>query len=125
MTLNEFNNKFWSRPLFLTTAQEPTTLYIFTDEDSAEDWIKHKYFGTDCNGYQLDMAIQSDMKLEHALKSEWCNAEVQQFYAIEPNAIAVVVERAEDKIYEKNDNNRKIVQKVNDNGNIQSVIIED
>ena len=119
MTLNEFNNKFFSQH----APSEPTTLYIFADEDSAEGWIKHKYFGADYNGYQLDMAIQSNMKLERTLKSEWCNAEVQRFYAVEPDAIAVVVERAENEEYEKN--NRKIVQKVNGNGNIQSVIIED
>lgn len=121
MTLNEFNNKFFSR----SEVSEPTTLYIFTDEDSAKGWIKHKYFDADYNGYQLDMAIQSNMRLEHTLKNEWCNAEVQHFYAVEPNVIAIVVERAEDEMYEKNDNNRKIVQKVNGNGNIQSVIIED
>ena len=90
MTLNEFNNKFFSR----SEASQPTTLYIFTDEDSAEDWIKHKYFGADYNGYQLEMAIQSNMRIERTLKSEWCNAEVQHFYAVEPDVIAVVVERA-------------------------------
>ena len=119
MTLNEFNNKFFSR----SEVSKPTTLYIFTDEDSAEDWIKHKYFDADYNSYQLDMAIQSNMRLERTLKSEWCNAEVQHFYAVEPDTIAIVVERAESKKYEKN--NRKIVQKVNSNENIQSVIIED
>ena len=119
MTLNEFNNKFYSR----SEVSKPTTLYIFTDEDSAEDWIKHKYFGADYNSYQLEMAIQSNMRLERTLKSEWCNAEVQHFYAVEPDVIAVVVERAENEKYEEN--NRKIIQKVNGNGNVQSVIIED
>ena len=41
------------------------------------------------------MVIQSDMKLEYTVKEVWCKAEVQHFYAVEPDVIAVVVEPQE------------------------------
>ena len=91
MTLSEFKNKFFSRP----TIAPPATLYVFTNEDSADSWIKCKYFGSDNHAYNLDMVIQSDMILEYTVKEKWCKAEVQQFYAVEPDVIVVVVELAE------------------------------
>ena len=93
MTLSEFKSKFFSRP----TIAPPATLYVFKSEDSAESWIKCKYFGSDNHNYILDMVIQSDMKLEYTLKEKWCNAEVQQFYAVEPDVIVIVVEPKEGK----------------------------
>lgn len=88
MTLSEFYNKFFSRPKTSST----TKLYIFGDEDSADNWIKCKYFGSDYGAYVLYMVIQSDMKLEFTVKEPWCKAEVQQFYAVEPDVIVVVLE---------------------------------
>ena len=91
MTLSEFDSKFFSRP----TIAPPTTLYVFQSEDSADSWIKCKYFNSDNHNYELDMVIQSDMVLECTTKEKWCKAEVQHFYAVEPDAIVVVVEPQE------------------------------
>jgi hypothetical protein len=91
MILSEFKSKFFSRP----TIAPPTTLYVFKSEDSAESWIECKYFGSDKHDYELDMVIQSDMILKYTVKDKWCKAEVQQFYAVEPDVIVVVVELAE------------------------------
>lgn len=89
MTLAELKSKFYSRP----TISPPTMLYVFQTEDSADAWIECKYFGSDDNSYDLVMVIQSDMVLEYTVKEEWCKAEVQQFYAVEPDVIVVVVEK--------------------------------
>lgn len=88
MTLSEFYGNFFSRP----TIYEPATLYVFKDEDSADDFVEYKYFGSDHANCMLHMAIKSHMILEHTLKEEWCKAEVQKFYAVEPDVIVVVVE---------------------------------
>ena len=93
MTLSEFKSKFFSRP----TIAKPTMLYVFESEDSADSWIECKYFGSDDNDYELAMVIQSDMILEYTVKEKWCKAEVQQFYAVEPDVIVVVVEPQESK----------------------------
>ena len=95
MTLSELKSKFFSRPTIIP----PTTLYVFTDEDSADSWIECKYFGSNNHNYELDMVIQSDMVLKYTVKEKWCKAEVQQFYAVEPDVIVVVVEpqESEDK----------------------------
>lgn len=91
MTLSEFKSRFFSRP----TIAPPTTLYVFTSEDSADSWIQCMYFDSDNHAYTLDMVIQSDMKLEYTVKERWCKAEVQQFYAVEPDVIVIVVEPQE------------------------------
>ena len=91
MTLMEFKSKFFSRP----TIAPPTMLYVFKTEASADNWIKCKYFGSDNHSYELDMVIQSDMVLEYTVKEKWCKAEVQQFYAVEPDVIVVVVDLLE------------------------------
>lgn len=91
MTLSEFKSKFFSRP----TIAPPATLYVFKSEDSADSWIECKYFNSDDHDYELDMVIQSDMILEYTVKEKWCKAEVQQFYAVEPDVIVVVAEPQE------------------------------
>lgn len=88
MTLRELKSKFFSRPTIIP----PTTLYVFTNEASADSWIRCKYFGSNTHKYELEMVIQSDMILEYTVKDEWCKAEVQQFYAVEPDVIVVIVD---------------------------------
>ncbi len=88
MTLSELKSKFYSRPSIIP----PTMLYVFTDEDSADSWIECKYFGSEDTSYELAFVLSSDMIAEYSLKEKWCKAEVQQFYAVEPDAIVVVVE---------------------------------
>lgn len=89
MTLEELKSKFYSRP----NISPPTTIYVFETEDSADSWVECKYFGSDDNAYELAMVIQSDMVLNYFAKEEWCKAEVQQFYAVEPDVIVVVVNK--------------------------------
>lgn len=91
MTLGEFTNKFFSRPTIAPSA----TLYVFDREDDADSWIECRCFGSNIHDYELVMVIQSDMKLEYTVKEVWCKAEVQHFYAVEPDVIAVVVEPQE------------------------------
>lgn len=93
MTLSELNSKFYSRP----TIASPTMLYVFKSEDSADSWVECKYFGSDKHDYELIMVIQSDMILEYTVKEKWCKAEVQHFYAVDPDVIVVVVRPQEDE----------------------------
>lgn len=88
MTLSEFYSKFFSRPLITP----PTTLYVFTDEDSADNWIECKYFGSTDNDYLVTFVLSSDMIAEYFLQEKWCKAEVLQFYAVEPDVMVIVVE---------------------------------
>jgi len=94
MTLSEFKSKFYSRPKIAPSA----TLYVFNSEESADSWIECKYFNSDDAAYDLVMVIQSDFKLENTVKEKWCKAEVQQFYAVEPDVIVVVVEPWESEV---------------------------
>ena len=87
MTLSELNAKFFARP----TIVPPTTIHVFTDEDSADAWVECKYLGRDDNDYELTFTLQSHMSDKYYLKDIWCKAEVQQFYAVEPDVIVVVV----------------------------------
>ncbi len=88
MTLSEFNAKFFSR----SQVAENSKIYVFHDEDSADNWIGYKYFDETEYFVELDMVIESSMILEHTVKEEWCKAEVQHFYAVEPDMIVVVVD---------------------------------
>lgn len=88
MTLSEFKSKFFSRPSIVP----PSTLYVFDDEDSADSWIEDKYFGENNADYMLKFVLSSDMVAEYFLQERWCKAEVQQFYAVEPDVIVIVVE---------------------------------
>ena len=93
MNLSEFNSKFFSRP----TIAPPTTIYVFTTEESADTWIECMYFGKENHAYELDAVIRSDMTMRYTFLPKWCNAEIQQFYAVEPDVIVVVVEIKEDE----------------------------
>lgn len=87
MTLSEFKSKFFSRPNIIP----PTTIYVFEDEESADSWVEDMYQGTDSRDYNLVMVVRSDMVMEYTVKEKWCKAEVQQFYAVEPDVIVAVV----------------------------------
>lgn len=92
MTLSELYSKFVSRP----TVVPATVAYVFEDEDSAESFVMDKYFGEHIANYALVCVLSSDMRLEYTLKEEWCNADVEYFYAVEPDTIVVVVYRRDD-----------------------------
>lgn len=87
MTLSELYSKFFSRPSIVP----PTTIYFFEDEDSADIWIQNMYFNDPDNGYSLVGVLRSDMKAKYTLQPRWCEAEVQQFYCVEPDVIVAVV----------------------------------
>lgn len=91
MTLSDFKSKFFSRP----SVVPPTTIYFFESEDSADSWIESTYFGGSMTDYELTGVLRSDMIAEYTLKPEWCNAEIQQFYAVEPDVIVAVVKKME------------------------------
>lgn len=93
MTLAEFKSKFYSRP----SVVPPTMLYVFTDEYSADNWIECKYFGSTDHAYELSFVLSSDMIEGYYLQEKWCKAEVQQFYAVEPDVIVIVVEPYKEK----------------------------
>lgn len=87
MTLEELKSKCFSMPGHVS----PARLYVFTDEDSADEWIEGK------SGYELVMVLQSDMVAHYTLKEEWCKAEVQHFHAVGEDELVVVVEKPERK----------------------------
>ncbi len=87
MTLEELKAKCFSMPGHVA----PSRLYVFTDEDSADDWIEGG------SGYELTMVLQSDMVADYTLKEEWCKAEVQHFHAVGEDELVVVVEEPERK----------------------------
>ncbi len=87
MTLSELYSKFFSRPSIVP----PTTIYFFEDEDSADAWIENMYFNNPDNNYNLSGVLRSDMIAKYTLLPRWCEAEVQQFYCVEPDVIVAVV----------------------------------
>ena len=88
MKLIDFKTNLFSTP----HTAPPPTIYVFETEESAEAWIDCKYNGSENAAYTLAMVIQSDLKLSYYAKEEWCNAEVEAFYAVEPDVMVVVVE---------------------------------
>ena len=88
MTLNELNRKFHTRPNMI----EPNTIYVFHDEDSADNWYLDKYAEADTHDYELVAVLKSDFVMDYTMKEEWCNAEVVYFYAVEPDVLIAVVE---------------------------------
>ena len=93
MTLSEFKSKCYSMP----GTVEPTMLYVFADEDSADSWIESKYLGKDSTDYNLLAVIQSDFVVDYTMKSRWCKAEVQQFYAVAPDTVVVVIKEGDNE----------------------------
>lgn len=87
MTLEELKSKCFSMPGHVP----PARLYVFTDEDSADDWCNSG------NAFELLMVLQSDMIANYTIKEEWCKAKVQHFYAVGEDELVVVVEKPERK----------------------------
>lgn len=89
MTLNELSAKFFSRP----TVAPPTKMFIFTDEDSADNWVECMYLGNKDVGdaYELTAVFQSDFRMEYSIVESLCNAEVEHFYAVEADVLVVIV----------------------------------
>lgn len=88
MTLNELALRFYAMP----SLPGPSRLYIFRNEESADNWILDKYFGEDHRDYELLAVHQSDCRPELTLKDKWCKSEVMHFFAVEPDVLVVVLE---------------------------------
>ena len=90
MKLIEFYSKFFERPKSVS----PTTIYVFFDEESVENWILNTMGDTNSD-WELVMVLSSHFKADYTIKEEWCNAEIEEFYAIAPDTIAVVLSSEE------------------------------
>lgn len=93
MTLSRLYSSFFARPKVVSAS----TLYVFQSEYSAEEWIECMYHGKNSHAYDLVATIRSDMMMEYTFQARWCNAEVEQFYAVEPDVIVAVVKAREDE----------------------------
>ena len=92
ITLADFNSIFFTRPTIAPTS----TMYVFDDEESADSWVMDMYFNEDNRDYDLLFVLRSDMIAEYFLKEKWCKAKVQQFYAVEPDVLVVVIKSQEE-----------------------------
>ena len=64
----------------------PTTIYVFRHTEDAEEWIKYKYFGYgNCKQYEIIMTIHTDRNIIEYIKEKYCNADIEQIYALEAN----------------------------------------
>ena len=89
MTLGELYAVFYRKP----DTCEPSKMYVFNDEGSADSWVLDTYSGEENRDYELLMVIQSDFNLEITVTEEIRNAEVDQFCAVAPDTIVVVIKR--------------------------------
>lgn len=89
MTLEELYLVFYRKP----DTCEPSKMYVFEDDESADSWILDTYSGEENRDYEFLMVIQSDFKLEVTVTEEIRNAEVDQFCAVAPDTIVVVIKR--------------------------------
>lgn len=89
MTLEELYNVFYRKP----DTCEPSKMYVFNDEGSADSWVLDTYSGEENRDSELLMVIQSDFNLSVTVAEEIRNAEVDQFCAVAPDTIVVVIKR--------------------------------
>lgn len=87
MTLAELQNHFFRSPL----STDRKMIYVFNNDDDAEAWEKSKYTEEETSGYFLVCAITTDYRFDHVVKDEICNAEIDNFFAVDRNTIAVVL----------------------------------
>lgn len=89
MKLEEFYSKFYTVP----NGKDHTKVYVFDSTDSADSWIRRKYYGAGINDHELIMILESDYEISFFVKSEWCEAEIVRFFAVEQDVIVVVVKK--------------------------------
>lgn len=94
MTLSEFKAKFFTRPGIIP----PSTIYVFDDEENADSWIEDMYFNGDNRDCELACVLRSDMVAEYYLNERYCKAEIEHFYAVEPDVIVAVVNTYEGEV---------------------------
>lgn len=87
MTLQEFSDMCFSCP----DSSIPATVYVFDDEDDADNWLDGKYEDT-----LIALVICSNYKPECWLKDKFAKARVQYFFAVDKDKIAVVIDTGEE-----------------------------
>ena len=93
VTLAEFSNM-----VFTTPAQwETTTILVFTDEESAYNYMQDKLCGTEHHDSDTFCVINSEMKAETYLKENVAQSKVWKIYAIKRDMLAVVIELKKEK----------------------------
>ncbi len=91
MTLGEFSDKLLS----FSSSTAPASIYVFEDEDSVDNWITQRRCNVISNirEYYLSCVIHGDTNPEYYLNKSFCEAEVEFFYAVEPDVIAVLIRK--------------------------------
>lgn len=89
MTLERFLNMFFRTP----DRADPPMIYVFDSTSDAENWLDYLSGKEKMCDYKLRMILSTDCQPKSFLKDEWVNAEIDTFYAVEKDIIAVVVRR--------------------------------
>lgn len=83
MTLQELSEACFRCP----DSSMPATVYVFDDEEDAENWVDGKY--SDAN---IAFVIRSDYKTCVWLKDRYANAKVVFFHCVRKDVLAVVID---------------------------------
>ena len=83
MTLQEFSQMCFSCP----DSSIPATVYVFDDEEYAENWLNGKY-----SDAFISLVICSHFKPDVWLKDRYVNAKVDHFYCVNKDKIVVVID---------------------------------
>lgn len=83
MTLQELSEMCFRCP----DSSMPATVYVFDDEEDAENWVDGKY--SDAN---IAFVIRSDYKSCVWLKDRYANAKVVFFHCVRKDVLAVVID---------------------------------
>lgn len=89
MTLEEFSDKLLS----MDSSAVPTSIYVFEDESSMDNWTTERRCNvtTNVRDYYLSCVIHGDAAANYYLNKRFCEAEVEYFYAVEPDLVAVYI----------------------------------
>ena len=83
MTLQELSEMCFSCP----DSSMPATVYVFDDEEDAENWLNGKY-----SAAHIALVICSIFRPDVWLKDRWANAKVDHFHCVSKDKLAVVID---------------------------------
>lgn len=89
MTLSDFSEMCFSCP----DSPLPAVIYVFDDEDDADNWLKGKY-----EDAIIALVICSNYKTDYWLRDKFAKARVQHFFAVDKDKIAVVIDTRQEGI---------------------------
>lgn len=90
MTLEELWRRCYSH------GTDDSMIYVFTDEDSADNFIEWKYDGNeDSNDFEIDFALYGTKPIRRYLQEKWLNINVNWFTPVAMNEVVAVVEYQE------------------------------